>query len=110
MSRSFGVPLYSDRSRSMTIASDPGPHFVDSPELIEGVKTMSDQIASYRAGGLKMGSRELKDSHFDEDDVDIIDPSSEFGSDRFEKAEAIAGLVSERMAKKRKQKLEQAEV
>lgn len=79
-------------------------------ELVHGVKPLSDQIRTYRAGGLKMGSRELSDSNYDEDDFTGIDPSSEFGTDRFEKAEAMAGLISERMAKKHKQKLEQAQV
>lgn len=78
--------------------------------LILGVKSLSDQIRSYRAGGLHMGSRQLSDSNYDEDDSTVCDPSSQFGMDRFEKAEAIAGQISERMAKKHKDKLEKAEV
>ena len=110
MARTFGIPHFFGRDRSMSIVSGSDSHFVESPELIEGVKTLSDQIASFRAGGLHMGSRELKDSHFDEDDVEAIDPSSEFGKDRFEQSEAIASQISGRMSKKHKDKLEQAEV
>lgn len=102
--------MYSARRRSMTLVSGPDSHFVESPDLIEGVKTLSDQIASYRAGGLSLGSRELKDSYFDEDDSEVVDPSTEFGLDRFEKSEAIVSMVSDRMAKRKKDKIEQAEV
>lgn len=79
-------------------------------QLICGVKTLSDQIRSFRAGGLSSGTRELKDSLYDEDDSTEVDPSSEFGVDRFERSERIAATVSDRMAKKKKEKLEHAEV
>ena len=67
-------------------------------DLVCGVKSLSDQIRSFRAGGLSSGTRELKD------------PSSEYGLDRFERSEAIAATVSDRMAKKKKEKFEHAEV
>lgn len=108
MSRTFGIPLYSGRDRSHTLVSGPVEHPSDGVELIEGVKTLSEQIASYRAGGLKVGSRELKDHLFDEDDVEDIDPSSEFGLDRFEQSEKLAATISRRMAAKKKQKLNDA--
>lgn len=79
-------------------------------QMICGVKSLSDQIRSFRAGGLSSGTRELKDSLYDEDDSIDVDPSSEFGLDRFERGEAIAATVSDRMAKKSKEKLEHAEV
>lgn len=79
-------------------------------ELFCGVKSLSDQIRSFRAGGLSSGTRELKDSLYDEDDSTDVDPSSEYGLDRFERSEAIAAIVSDRMAKKKKEKLERAEV
>lgn len=110
MSRTFGIPLYSGRDRAHTLVSGPVSHPSDGAELIEGVKTLPEQIASYRAGGLKTGSRELKDSHFDEDDVDDVDPSSEFGLDRFEITEKLSSTISRRMAAKKKEKLKQAEI
>lgn len=79
-------------------------------ELVCGVKSLSDQVRSFRAGGLSSGTRELKDSLYDEDDSTDVDPSSEYGLDRFERSEAIAATVSDRMAKKKKDKLEHAEV
>nr|DAM54587.1 MAG TPA: hypothetical protein [Microviridae sp.] len=79
-------------------------------ELVCGVKSLSDQVRSFRAGGLSSGTRELKDSLYDEDDSIEVDPSSEFGVDRFERSERIAATVSDRMAKKKKEKLEHAEV
>lgn len=45
----------------------------------------------------------------DEDDVVDIDPSSEFGLDRFEKSEELAATISRRMAAKKKQKLNDAD-
>lgn len=78
-------------------------------ELIQGVRSLSEQIRSFRNGGLHMGSRELKDHHFDEDDSKDFDPSSEFGLDRFEQVEAISNQISSRMSAKKKQKLQHAE-
>lgn len=77
-------------------------------ELIHGIKPLSDQIRSFRSGGLKMGIRELSDSNYDEDDFTEFDPSSEFGKDRFEKVEQISSMISDRMAKKHKKKIEEA--
>lgn len=79
-------------------------------ELLHGVKSLSDQIRSYRAGGLSLGTRELGDSNYDEDDSNQVDPSIEPGLDRFERAEALASTISSRMQKKHKEKLEKAEV
>ncbi len=94
----------------MAVSTSPVVHVAEPDELIVGVKPLSAQIASFRAGGLKTGSRELKDSSYDEDGVFDTDPSSEFGLDRFEKAEAISSQISERMSKKKKDSLEHAEV
>ena len=77
-------------------------------DFIYGVKPLSDQIRSYRSGGLKMGTRELSDSSYDEDDFTDFDPSSEFGKDRFEKVDKISSMISDRMAKKHKKKIEEA--
>lgn len=79
-------------------------------DLIHGVKSLSDQIRSFRAGGLPLGQRELSDSNYDEDDSVDIDPSIEPGLDRFERQVAITDRISERMRKKHKEKLEKAEV
>lgn len=76
---------------------------------IQGVKCLSDQIRSYRCGGLSTGTRQLSESNYDEDDVVDIDPSSEFGLDRFEKSEELAATISRRMAAKKKQKLNDAD-
>lgn len=77
-------------------------------ELLHGVRSLSDQIRSFRAGGLPLGSRELGDGNYDEDDSIEVDPSVDPGLDRFEKSEAIAGMISSRMAKKHKEKLDKA--
>ena len=77
-------------------------------DLIQGVKCLSDQIRSYRCGGLSTGTRPLSESNYDEDDVEEIDPSSEFGLDRFEKSEELASSISRRMAAKMKERLKQA--
>ena len=79
-------------------------------ELVCGVKSLSDQVRSFRAGGLSSGTRELKDSLYDEDDSTDVDPSSDFSLDRFERSEAIVATVSDRMAKKKKEELEHANV
>lgn len=83
---------------------------VDSTDLIEGVRPLREQIRSFRNGGLRTGSRELKDSDYDEDDSQVVDPSSEFGLDRFEKMEKITDQISERMAAAHRDKIEHAEV
>lgn len=77
-------------------------------DLIQGVKCLSDQIRSYRCGGLSTGTRRLSESNYDEDDVEEVDPSSQFGLDRFEKSEKLASSISRRMAAKKREKLQQA--
>ena len=79
-------------------------------ELIHGVKSLSDQIRSFRNGGLGLGSRPLSDSNYDEDDSQLVDPSSDFGLDRFEKSEEIASQISTRMKQKHDEELKHAEV
>ena len=78
--------------------------------LLEGVMPLRDQIASFRRGGLGLGSRPLPDSAYDEDDTTDVDPTSEFGLDRFERAEAIASTISDRMKSKHSDKLDHADV
>lgn len=77
-------------------------------ELIHGVKSLSEQIRSMRKGGLPLGSRELEESSYDEDDVEDIDPTFEPGFDRFEKAEALRDRISGRMKKRQEEKLKLA--
>lgn len=77
-------------------------------ELIHGVKPLSDQIRSMRKGGLPLGSRELGDSSYDEDDSEDIDPTFEPGFDRFERSEALRDRISSRMKKRYEDKLNQA--
>lgn len=85
------------------------PAATTDDELIQGVKPLSDQIRSFRNGGLGLGARPLGDSNYDEDDSQVIDPSSEFGLDRFEKSEEVASQISTRMKKKHDEKLKHAE-
>lgn len=102
---------YENLPSRMSCAPDPMvPAGTTLDELVCGVKSLSDQIRSFRAGGLSSGTRELKDSLYDEDDSTDVDPSSEYGLDRFERSEAVLAVVSDRMAKKKKEKLEHAEV
>lgn len=83
---------------------DPTP----ADDIVYGVKSLSDQIRSFRKGGLPLGSRELGDSNYDEDDSVDIDPTVEPGMDRFEKSEMIATMVSSRMKKHYENKLSHA--
>lgn len=76
--------------------------------LIYGVKPLSDQIRSMRKGGLPLGSRELGDSSYDEDDSEDIDPTFEPGFDRFERSEALRDRISSRMKKRQDEKLKLA--
>lgn len=78
-------------------------------DLIHGVKSLSEQIRSMRHGGLPLGSRELTDASYDEDDSEMIDPTFEPGADRFEKDEALASVISDRMRKKYKERFEHAD-
>lgn len=73
---------------------------IPSDPPLEGVMPLRDQIRSFRRGGLGLGSRSLPDSAYDEDDATDVDPTSEFGLDRFERAEAIASTISGRMQSK----------
>ena len=88
------------------VPSKSTPTSVD--DLIQGVKCLSDQIRSYRCGGLSTGTRQLSESNYDEDDVIDVDPSSEFGLDRLEKSKELAATISRRMAAKKKAKLNEA--
>ena len=64
------------------------------------MKSLFDQIRTMRHGGLCPGIRELTDGNYDEDDSQTVDPSSDFGLDRFEKSEEIASQISTRMKQK----------
>lgn len=78
-------------------------------DLILGVKSLSEQIRSMRCGGLPLGSRELTDASYDEDDSELVDPTFEPGADRFEKLEGLSSVVSDRMRKKYKERFEHAD-
>lgn len=78
-------------------------------DVILGVKSLSEQIRSMRKGGLPLGSRELTDANYDEDDSEMVDPTFEPGLDRFEKFESLASVVSDRMRKKYKERFEHAD-
>ena len=78
-------------------------------DVILGVKSLSEQIRSMRKGGLPLGSRELTDANYDEDDSEMVDPTFEPGLDRFEKFESLVSVVSDRMRKKYKERFEHAD-
>lgn len=78
-------------------------------DVVFGVKSLSEQIRSMRKGGLPLGSRELTDANYDEDDSEMIDPTFEPGLDRFEKFESLASVVSDRMRKKYKERFDHAD-
>lgn len=80
-----------------------------SKDLILGAIPLNRQIEIMRAGGHAVSTRQLGETNYDEDDVLTVDPSVDT-LDRFERAEAIASLISDRIAKKKKEKLEKAEV
>lgn len=104
---------FSYRNLNKRMSSCPrsfSPAATTDDELIQGVKPLSDQIRSFRNGGLGLGARPLGDSNYDEDDSQVVDPSSEFGLDRFEMSEEVASQISTRMKKKYDEKLKHAEV
>lgn len=78
-------------------------------DVVFGVKSLSEQIRSMRKGGLPLGSRELTEANYDEDDSEMIDPTFEPGFDRFEKFESLASVVSDRMRKKYKERFDHAD-
>lgn len=78
-------------------------------DVVFGVKSLSEQIRSMRQGGLPLGSRELGDANYDEDDSEKVDPTFEPGFDRFEKFESLASVVSDRMRKKYKERFDHAD-
>lgn len=103
---------FSYRDLNKRMSSRPRSFFSNETtddELVHGVKSLSDQIRSFRNGGLGLGARPLGDSNYDEDDSQVVDPSSEFGLDRFEKSEEVASQISTRMKKKHDEKLKHAE-
>lgn len=105
--------MFSYKNLNKRMSSRPcsfSPNETTDDQLIHGVKPLSDQIRSFRNGGLGLGARPLGDSNYDEDDSQVVDPSSDFGLDRFEKSEEIASQISTRMKQKHDEKLKHAEV
>lgn len=105
--------MFSFKNLNKRMSSRPcsfSPSATTDDELIHGVKPLSDQIRSLRNGGLGLGVRPLSDSNYDEDDSQLVDPSSDFCLDRFEKLEEIASQISTRMKQKYDDKLKHAEV
>lgn len=78
--------------------------------LLHGVKPFADLIRRSMNGGLGLAERPLEESSYDEEKTDVLDPTTQFGSDRFERSEAIASLVSEEAARHKRSKLEHADV
>lgn len=105
--------MFSYKNLNKRMSSRPcsfSPTVTADDELIHGVRPLSDQIRSFRNGGLGLGVRPLSDSNYDEDDSQVVDPSSDFGLDRFEKSEEIASQISIRMKQKHDEKLKHAQV
>lgn len=78
-------------------------------DVVFGVKSLSEQIRSMRKGGLPLGSRELSEANYDEDDSELVDPTFEPGADRFEKLEGLSSVVSDRMRKKYEERFKHAD-
>lgn len=78
-------------------------------DVVFGVKSLSEQIRSMRNGGLPLGSRELGESNYDEDDSEMVDPTFEPAADRFEKLEGLSSVVSDRMRKKYEERFKHAD-
>ena len=78
-------------------------------DVVFGVKSLSEQIRSMRKGGLPLGSRELTEANYDEDDSELVDPTFEPGADRFEKLEGLSSVVSDRMRKKYEERFKHAD-
>lgn len=99
--------LFAYRNRrfqtGQNVQVDPTPE----NDFLHGVEPLSKQIRRVALGGLPSQPRELKDSNYDEDDSLAVDPMSQFGTDKFERAEMVATMVSDRVRKSKKDKLPQ---
>lgn len=78
-------------------------------QLNYGILPLSSQISAMRRGGVSLSTRQLGDGNYDEDDSEGVDPSIN-DLDRFERLQAITDTISERIAKRDKDKLDHAEV
>lgn len=79
-------------------------------EFLDGIKPFSAQLRSLRKGGLGLVEVELPESRYDEEKSSALDPLAQFGSDRFERAETVASMISEDQQRAKRDKLEHASV
>lgn len=78
-------------------------------DLLLGVLPFTDQIRRFRMGGLALNERAPEQMGYDEDDTTIVDPSAQFGTDRFERAEGLREILSDRMKSQKQAALEHAD-
>lgn len=76
---------------------------------IYDVPSLSSQLRASRFGALPPEKKSLSDSLYDEDDSDVVDPTSDSTLDRFERTDAAASLISERLKKSNEERLKHAE-
>lgn len=81
-----------------------------SEDFIYGLEPLSKQLRNSRFGGLPLDHEKAEDSRFDEDDVFDVDPTTDPTMDRFERTEAAAATISDRMKKKKQEDLNHATV
>lgn len=78
--------------------------------FLHGISPFSQQLKRIRQGGLASSPRQPTEADYDEEKSDQLDPLAQFGSDRFERAERMPQLVSERAAALRKEDLQHAKL
>ena len=73
----------------------------DENSLIYGVKSLRDCLREARLTGIYPESLPINtEGAYDEDDVAVVDPCSDFNQDRFEVDEQLAAILSEDAKKK----------
>lgn len=81
----------------------------DEDKFLHGVRPLSEQIRSFRKGVQALDTHKIPDAFYDEDDETQVDPSFDPELDRFERAEALADRISERMKKQKEESLQHAD-
>lgn len=102
----FAIPRHDEpRALRGNLPADSGVTVV----LFHNALSLRDQIAIARHGGHAIQTRQLSEVNYDEDDVFDVDPVMN-NLDRFERAEAISGTISERLTRKNKDRLDEVRV
>lgn len=82
---------------------------VDRSQFLYGVPSLTQQLRQSRFGSLPPEKRALPERLYDSDGDFEVDPTSDTSMDRFERTEAAASLISDRMRKSHEDKLKHAE-